>query len=262
MRRPIAKLVACSIVAAWSLQAVADSDRDAPHDPKAQDVVHGAPPDPSEAWLIAAGGRIYDNWWEALDRPEPTSTNPAYPAIGKQSGAVTWRCKECHGWDYRGKDGIYRKGSHYTGIKGIDGAAGRPVEAIMAILRDANHPYTEEMIRDDELRRVALFVSKGQVDMSRWIDLETRKVVAGDVERGKAIFQTICATCHGFDGKLLDWGEGGEHAYVGTEAATVPDEVLNKILNSHPGVQMVNLRAFPIEDAAAVLAYAATLPTE
>jgi hypothetical protein len=27
-------------------------------------------------------------------------------------------------------------------------------------------------------------------------------------------------------------------------------------------VQMVNLRAFPVEDAAAVLAYAATLPTE
>ncbi len=85
---------------------------------------------------------------------------------------------------------------------------------------------------------------------------------AGDIERGKAIFQTICATCHGFDGKLLDWGEEGRHAYVGTEAASLPDEVFNKILNSHPDVQMVNLRAFPVEDAAAVLARAATLPTE
>jgi thiosulfate dehydrogenase len=233
-----------------------------PHEEAAQDVVHGAPPEPSEAWLLAAGGRIYDNWWEALDRPEPTSTNPAYPATGKQKGADTWRCKECHGWDYRGRDGVYRKGSHFTGIKGIHGAAGRPLDKITAILRDRHHPYTPEMIRDDELVRVAIFVSRGQVDMRRWIDLETRKVVAGDVERGKAIFQTVCANCHGFDGRLLDWGENGEHAYVGTEAVEVPDEVLNKILNSHPGVQMVNLRAFPVEDAAAVLAYAATLPTE
>jgi hypothetical protein len=48
----------------------------------------------------------------------------------------------------------------------------------------------------------------------------------------------------------------------GTEAADVPDEVLNKILNAHPGVQMVNLRAFSPDDAAAVLAYAATLPVK
>lgn len=254
--------VAICLTTLFSWPAVADSEPRQPHDPRAQDVVHGRPADPSETWLIAAGGRIYDNWWEALDRPEPTETNPAYPSTGKQKGAATWRCKECHGWDYRGKDGIYARGSHYTGIKGIQDAAGRPVAEIVRLLRDANHPYTRDMITDEELTRVATFVSKGQVDMHRWIDPVTRKVVAGDKARGKAIFQTVCATCHGFDGKLLDWGEDGEHAYVGTEAASLPDEVLNKILNSHTGVQMVNLRAFPIEDAAAVLAYAATLPTE
>lgn len=262
MRRLQVVAMACLVAGGSGAPALADSDARPPHDPKAQDVVHGAPPEPSDAWLLAAGGRIYDNWWEALDRPEPTSTNPAYPATSRQKGADTWRCKECHGWDYRGKDGVYRKGSHHTGIKGIDGAAGRSVEEIAKILRNADHPYTPGMIGDDEIRRVALFVSKGQVDMSRWIDLETRKIKAGDVERGKAIFQTVCANCHGFDGKLLDWGENGEHAYVGTEAVEVPDEVLNKILNSHPGVLMVNLRAFPLEDAAAVLAYTATLPTD
>lgn len=28
-----------------------------------------------------------------------------------------------HGWDYMGKDGVYGKGGHFTGIKGIQGAA-------------------------------------------------------------------------------------------------------------------------------------------
>ena len=50
------------------------------HGPQQQEYVHGAPQVPSLDWTIAAGGRIYDNWWEALDRPAPEATNPAYPA--------------------------------------------------------------------------------------------------------------------------------------------------------------------------------------
>lgn len=260
--RSSALLVATLVVASGAVWS--DEVHDYDHRPEAQDFVHGAPENPSEAWIIAAGGRIYDNWWAALDREEPQVTNPAYPVAvnDKQTGSVTWRCKECHGWDYLGADGLYSKGSHYTGIKGINGAAGRPVEEIMAILRDANHPYTQEMIRDDEMARVAAFVSRGQVDMRTFIDYSTRKVNAGDVDRGRAIFQTICAACHGFDGRMLDWGEGGAHNYVGTEASSLPDEVFNKIYNAHPGVAMINLRAFPLEDAIAVLAYAATLPVD
>jgi hypothetical protein len=56
-------------------------------------------------------------------------------------------------------------------------------------------------------------------------------------------------------------GDGG-HNYVGTEAVEVPDEVMNKILNSHTGVQMINLRTFPLSDAIDVIADAATLPLE
>ena len=237
-------------------------DDDLEHAPEAQDFVHGMPADPSRAWRMAHGGRIYDNWWEALDREEPEGTHPAYPAAGEQSGEVTWRCKECHGWDYRGRDGIYRAGSHFTGFPGIDGAIGRPVGEIVALMRAAPHGYTPEMIADAELENLALFVSEGQVDMGSFINLETRELTAGDPARGAEVFQTVCAACHGFDGKLLNWGEGDENNYVGTEAASLPDEVMHKILNAHPGVAMANLRAFPLQDAIDVLAYAATLPTE
>jgi thiosulfate dehydrogenase len=230
------------------------------HDPKAQAFVHGAPEAPTEAWTLAAGGRIYDNWWEALDRKEPKGTHPSYPKASKQAGSATWRCKECHGWDYRGNQGIYGSGSHYTGIPGINGAIGKPTEEIAVMLRDASHGYTPDMINDDELTRVAAFVSRGQVDVAKYVDLKTRKVVAGNANRGREIFQTTCAACHGFDGRLLNWGEKDEPAYIGTEAKSAPDEVLHKILNSHPGVQMINLRAFPLDDAVDILAYTATLP--
>jgi len=257
-----ALVLAMGSFGAAPLLAEHDDRGDYAHKPEAQAFVHGAPAVPSEPWTIAAGGRIYDSWWDALDREEPQETNPAYPETSQISGAATWRCKECHGWDYMGRDGIYSKGKHYTGIKGIREAEGRPVEQIMPILRDANHPYTQEMIRDDEMARVALFVSKGQLDMPSFIDMETRQVKAGDPDRGRGVFQTVCAACHGFDGRMLDWGQDGKHNYIGTEARSLPDEVMNKVMNAHPGVAMVNLRAFPPEVGIDVLAYIATLPTE
>jgi len=233
------------------------------HFTEAQDFVHGAPAEPSEAWLLAAGGRIYDKWWEALDRDEPEGDNPAYPALGQKSGSNTWRCKTCHGWDYNGAAGIYGEGSSYfTEIVGINGATNRDVDEISALLRDYNHPYTQEMISDAEMLRVAAFVSRGQVDMTPFINTETRSVSGGDARAGAAIFQTTCAACHGFDGRMLDWGDAEGSKFIGTEAADVPDEVMNKILNAHPGVQMINLRAFPLENAVNLLAYTATLPTE
>ena len=77
---------------------------------------------------------------------------------GKQSGAGTWRCKECHGWDYRGRDGAYGKGGHYTGIKGIQAHAGGSPETVFAILKDANHQYDRVML-DPALKLLARFVS-------------------------------------------------------------------------------------------------------
>lgn len=254
--------VAATILALAAERAAAEEKHDYEHGAEAQAFIHAAPAEPSEPWTLAAGGRIYDNWWEALDREKPEGTHPSYPTAGEQSGPDTWRCKECHGWDYRGTAGIYRKGSHHTGIKGIDGALGKPEAEIAALLRAPLHGYTPEMITDEELARVAAFVSSGQVDVSVIVDGETRAIIAGDPERGRGIFQTVCAACHGFDGRRYDWGKDGAHAYVGTEAADVPDEVLHKILNAHTGVEMANLRAFPLDAAVDVLSYAATLPVD
>lgn len=241
----------------WTPGAMADSKPQ--HSEEQAGFVHGAPAVETEPWMLAAGGRIYDKWWEALDRDAPTSTHPSYPAEGKKKGANTWRCKECHGWDYRGKDGRYGSGSHFTGIKGIDGAKGRAVEEIAALLRSQIHGYTAEMIGDDELKRIAAFVNRGQDPTYQFVDPKTG-AVKGDPKRGEQIFQTTCAACHGFDGRLINFGSVEEPVFVGTEASDQPDEILHKIRNSHPGAAMINLRAFPIEETANVLSYSQTLP--
>ena len=41
-----------------------------------QSYVFGAPDEPSEEWLLAYGGRLYDLWWAPLEKETPKTTNP------------------------------------------------------------------------------------------------------------------------------------------------------------------------------------------
>ncbi len=226
-----------------------------------RDYIFGAPASPSEAWTIMSGGRIYDNWYATLDKDKPAATHPLWPASNtKQSGATTWRCKSCHGWDFRGKDGKYATGSYQTGIKGIRGMAGADPAKIVAILRSPVHGYTTDMIPDEAAMRLGVFVGKGQYDITKWVS--DKGDVKGGPEKGKPVFQTVCAACHGFDGKALNWGDDKEPGFVGTEANANPWEVMAKIRHGHPGVEMVGLVAFPMQTAADVLAYTKTLPVK
>ena len=118
--------------------------------------------DPSDVWAIARGGQLYDKWYAVLERDPPKQTHPAYPADAKKKGSSTWRCKECHGWDYKGVDGAYAKGSHRTGIKGVRGVAGLPTEEIHDIIMNKMHSFTTEMMPHSAMEKLALFLSKGQ----------------------------------------------------------------------------------------------------
>ncbi len=204
---------------------------------------------------IARGGNLYDKWYKVLDVDKPKETHPLYPKAGKKA-KDSWRCKECHGWDYLGKDGAYGKGSHYTGIKGINGAANKPVAKIVTVLKNPKHGYGDKM-DDADLKDLALFVSKGQVNMDTYIDRATKRV-KGDAAHGKQVFDTICAKCHGPKG--LEPDDMGE--VVGEVANDNPWETMNKILNGQPGESMPALRAISRKDVVDVLTYSQTLPTK
>ncbi len=68
--------------------------------------------------------------------------------------------------------------------------------------------------------------------------------------------------CHGFDGKMMNFGDEQEPEYVGTVAQDNPWETLHKVANGQPGVPMVSLRALDTEDLVDIVAYAQTLPRE
>lgn len=207
-----------------------------------------------EASSIARGGRLYDKWFAENKAAKPGDDHPAYPVKGGKYGKdASWRCKECHGWDYRGKDGAYAKGGHATGIPGIAVAAGKDPKAIADMLRAKPHGYTDEQLSAKDVSDLALFVSKGQVDMAKYIDGGKPK---GDAGKGEAHFNTLCAGCHGVDGKKIT---------TGPALGSVADngyEMLHKLLNGQPAEAMPSLRTLDPQIAVDIVAHLQTLPKQ
>jgi len=203
---------------------------------------------------IARGGRLYDKYFKENNTAKPESDHPSYPHKGGKYGKdASWRCKECHGWDYKGKDGAYASGGHATGIKGIAGAAGRAPDAIVAILKDANHGYTEKQLSAKDMYDLALFVSKGQIDMGKYI---ADKKAKGNPAKGEVYYNTICAGCHGTDGKKI------KDAPPLGSVADNPYEMLHKVMNGQPGEAMPALRALDPQIAVDIVSYLPQLPKQ
>lgn len=210
---------------------------------------------------ITRGGRLYDHWQKETDSQPPTSRHPAYPKEASRATvpAANWRCKECHGWDYKGLDGAYGKGPHRTGIKGIRALAGSEPQEVVELLMDENHRYHgtqwfQAPLDLQDLIDLANFVSRGQIDMDAYIDPETG-TARGDPKRRKDEFNVLCATCHGKDGKELATGKD-----IGDVARDNPWEALHKIRNGHPDEAMPALHIFDMTLLVDILAYTQTLP--
>ncbi len=202
---------------------------------------------------IARGGRLYDKYFTENKTAKPAADHPSYPNKGGKYGKdASWRCKECHGWDYKGKDGAYAKGGHATGIKGINGAAGKDPAAIAALLRDKTHGYTEAQLSARDASDLALFVSKGQGDLAKYVDASNK--AKGDGAKGEAYFNTLCAGCHGVDGKKVK--DGPPLGSVADNGA----EMLHKVRNGQPGEAMPALRALDGQISADIAVHLTKLP--
>lgn len=206
---------------------------------------------------LAWGGVLYDNWPVELGT-KIDKTHPSYPAEGKKKGSSTWRCKECHGWDYKGKAGSYSKGSHYTGIIGIRAYANQDPAEIVKVLKNDLHAYGD-LLPEKALDALALFVSFGQIDVDLYIDRMTKKSI-GDPANGGRIYLTTCIKCHGEDGKEINFKDESKPEYIGTVANKNPWETIHKIRWGHPGTQMISLLFLGLKEQLDVLSFCQTLP--
>ena len=228
---------------------------------------------------VAKGGRLYDKFWSELSIDPPSDDHPLWarrPDLesNERSGADTWRCKECHGWDYKAVAGAYGSGSHRTGFPGILGTA-RSTDEIADLLAKevatspSAHGYGSiEGITDDDLRALAAFVTRGTLDTTQVIDGAGR--FTGSATAGKELFMGDfgvidgCVECHGEDGLSIPGDDDGFTDFVGKIAGENAAEFQHKVRFGQPGTDMPSYAASGLtaDELADLGAFAQTLPHE
>lgn len=213
---------------------------------------------------VTEGGELYDKWWAALGLDAPQDDQPLWKTqtTNTRTGADTWRCKECHGWDYRGVDGAYGSGSHKTGFKGIFDSAALSEQDLTDWLTGKTNPDHDfsAYLKEPQVKMLVAFIQKGLVDTQPYINAD--KTVQGDADKGKSLYEGVCKICHGDDGKALNFGDDNAPEYVGTIAKDNPWEFWHKVSFGQPGAHMpagLNFDWTP-DEYANLLAYTQTLP--
>lgn len=202
------------------------------------------------------GGRLYDRWWSQTATSEPVTDHPLWEfrpdmASNVAAGGTTWRCKECHGWDYKGVSGQYGSGPHRTGFGGIlDTTLSAP--DIFNLLKEPpsngggagmhnGHDYGT-VLSDGSINDLVAFVLLGSVDDADFIEPGS-KAFLGDPQAGQLNYSTggtssQCGSCHGPQGADINFGTVQNPEYLGTTAVNDPWEFLHRARMGFPGTPM------------------------
>ena len=231
----------------------------------------------------ARGGLMYHRWWQETRVSEPTGDHPLYPMTGQQAGPTTFRCAECHGWDYLGADGAYESGSHFTGIGGVADTTRTPQELYNLLTADPNemqsghdmdaHGMSDRDIWDviKMVREEVILTCSGGIDAGRLCRSDDectggicdgQTAVTGNTAVGQGWFNNLCWSCHGLDGQELNFGTDEDPEYIGTVANDNPAKFLHTVRFGHPGAPMPSFQlvGFDKQVFADLLTHAATLP--
>jgi len=219
-------------------------------------------------------------------KAEPTDTFPLYAKTnGTQTGSTTWRCQECHGWDYRGSEGEYASGPHFTGVAGVfDRVATRTNQELIDVITNGTPPASggsaltgtdhafSSMLGTVDIEALVHFLRNGLVDTTALIGADGR--ATGDATAGAALYAASspdphavvgeCALCHGTDGKTLDTGAPGTPVFLGAIANTEPWQTLHQTRWGVPGSSMPSVvnAGIPTDAQSDLLAYLQTLPAQ
>lgn len=217
---------------------------------------------------IIRGAQLYDKWYAVLGVEPPAGNMPIWSrqTTNTRSGADTWRCSECHGWDYRGAQGEYKAGSHYTGFPDIYILVqGLQVEDIVNHLKgnlDKAHDFSA-YLDETSMTQLAEFLKYGLLDDAVYINPISLRVKDPNVTNGQQLYQSTCLKCHGEDGTKIVFRIEGVDEYLGSIANRDPWRFLHRTRFGVAGTDMpvgVSLGWKP-EDGRDVLAYAQSLPT-
>lgn len=219
--------------------------------------------------LVTEGGRLYDDWMGATGSDAPQGDQPLWKtqSTSTLSGADTFTCAVCHGFDYKGKDGVNAPSTeNYTGFPGVLDAKNMSADELKGILTgksDPNHDFSQYLTAP-EIDALVAFLQNGVSDRTSFYNADG--TVKGNPAHGKAMFGSICQICHGQDGRARNFADpdAKDGAYVGTLAVDEPQTIFHVLTVGEPGANMpagMNL-GWSQQDIADLLSFLQTLPTK
>ena len=196
--------------------------------------------------------------------PEGDQPLWATQTTNTRTGADTWRCKECHGWDYKGAEGAYGSGSHLTGFPGIFESRAKSFDELMAAMKGSTNPDHDfsAVMAEQDLVDMVTFISQALIDSDAL--LADDNTSTGNADSGAEQFGQVCTNCHGPDGNAINFASIEEPEFLGHVAGDNPWEFIHKVRFGQPGWPMpVGItNDWTEQNVADVLAYAQTLTTE
>lgn len=192
---------------------------------------------------LVMGAQLYDKWYAVLGTHPPLENMPIWSrqSTNTRSGAETWRCAECHGWDYKGAQGAYASGSHFSGFPGLILQTADMTEAdIIAHLQGENDPAHDfsAYLDSNATRQVAVFLKEGLIDDSTYIDSISLKVIDGNLGKGQRHYDSTCAECHGRTGDQIIFRTEGVDEALGDVANRDPFRFLHRTRFGVAGTNM------------------------
>ena len=231
---------------------------------------------------LQLGGQLWDDLFRASGAAEQTETFVPYTqTAGTFTGSATWRCRECHGWDYRGVEGAYASGIHFTGVPGVIQTVGtRDSIDVEAIIGSGTAPVDEEgnptsgvpvehafesILSESAIEHLTRLMVEGLVDTTAFIDPVTGRV-DGDATRGEELYgaadDSSCARCHGTIGHRIDFDPGDGFEPLGTRVRSDPWQSFHRLRWGVPGSTMPSavVDGLGLDDQRALMAFIQDLP--
>ncbi|MDH3942752.1 MAG: cytochrome c [Anaerolineae bacterium] len=212
------------------------------------------------------GGQLYDNWFALLSTLPPEGDHPLWGTqeFDLRSGTVTWRCSTCHGWDYKGDEGVLFPGSpYYTGFPGTLRTVGLTNEAIASWLDGTKNPDHDfsELIDRNSLGDLIAFLRTKQVDVALIVDYQTQASL-GLRRDGQDLYIQNCMICHGLDGGALNFRDANNPEFVADVALYDPWRFIHKVRfgGSFSPDHDYETREWSLQNIADLLAFTQALP--
>lgn len=129
------------------------------------------------AKAVQRGGQLYDHWAKVSGQSTPeVMADEEGDAISNPADAKhDFRCKNCHGWDYRGSQGFYRGKSYAVGLDLRAWAAGKTVAKIADKITHGEHgmPAYGDVMSAAQIMDLSYFLKEGLHDTNKLFAVES-----------------------------------------------------------------------------------------